>query len=532
MTLAITPILISLLSTPSILLFYFLDYHRLCSGPDPRCPDENLDGSLMNPHAVHLDISGDHKGISLRYNTLLFSVTLYIGTGFTLAIFIVSMKWLLAGFYVQPGPYTRTTFTKWRRWWLGLLQGALIFWFSRAGMWSGYTIYSIWFRLLGAKIGRYNVLPDFTLVHPEDAHLLEIGDHTVFSTSTVILDITLENGQAIKTKVKIGSYCFVGFHSRIEGTVTLEDTANVAWLTNIVGDPNKPQTLCRGRSRMAGLTMTIPRGTQKFMHAVQSGEKDMRNLRCQYCRTVGVDVFMTFTRLLGYCLALLVAYEAGVDLFKFLNDSTLKFIVCFAALLLLWTFLLVVVIKIWMVAFDFFISYDTLKYEEFIEQPVRTYGWVQRMNHQLTLYSSIVFSVFAGSGLYNVVLRLFGAKVGNNACIISLRILDHENVEIGAGAVVEDGALINGHVYSGFEVIWGLAVVGKGSSIGRGSYLHAGEKIGDNGSLGSLSKLFRRNVSLGEHWKGIPAKPPRNSSFSNHSIQTMMAEYKRNGIPA
>lgn len=316
------PLLLSLMTAPSVLLFFYLDFHRLCSGPEPSCPDKST-------KAKHLDPISNTEGISLRYSTLLYAITLYLGTGIALVGFTVAMKWLLAG-HVRPGLYRRTTFTEWRRWWLRFLHNATVFWFQRLGMWSGLSIYHLYYRALGMRIGRSNVLPNDILVHIEDAHLVEIENSCVLPSAVLKPDIDVKD-YGFKGSIRIGTFVSMGFHGRITGAVALESATNVGWFTNVSsGQTAERLTIPSGTSRMGCHRLLIPKKMHQIYTRPEAKLKanihrktfETEPIRTHIIYRLGqftVDLVLTLVRILVNVLSVLVAYEAGV------NTSSISF---------------------------------------------------------------------------------------------------------------------------------------------------------------------------------------------------------------
>jgi non-ribosomal peptide synthetase-like protein len=124
------------------------------------------------------------------------------------ALLIISVvsKWALIGRY-QPGKYPVWGLYYWR-WWLVTRIQAL----SGAGFLAGTPLMSVYYRLMGATVGKHCIL-DTSLCQAFD--LVAIGDDTSIGAQTQLLGCRVEDGMLVVGGIDIGSRCFVGIHSAI-----------------------------------------------------------------------------------------------------------------------------------------------------------------------------------------------------------------------------------------------------------------------------------------------------------------------------
>lgn len=78
----------------------------------------------------------------------------------------------------------------------------------------------LWYRLLGAKIGK-NVTINATALG--DLDLVEIGDNTVLGAGTTVLAHSVEKNKLIIKGVKIGANCDVGLKASVLPGTVMED---------------------------------------------------------------------------------------------------------------------------------------------------------------------------------------------------------------------------------------------------------------------------------------------------------------------
>ena len=75
------------------------------------------------------------------------------------------------------------------------------------------------------------------------------------------------------------------------------------------------------------------------------------------------------------------------------------------------------------------------------------------------------------------------------------------------GAVVDEGALIIGHVLQDWHFITDSVDIGNRATVGARAFVHCGNDIGDGSTLCSLSKVLVGTIPPQEVWHGTPAKP-------------------------
>lgn len=119
--------------------------------------------------------------------------------------------------------------------------------------------------------------------------------------------------------------------------------------------------------------------------------------------------------------------------------------------------------------------------------------------------------MFVGSPLYNVYLRMLGAKVGRDVVVFSSVIpVCTDLLTIGDAAVVRKDSLIPGYrARSGF-IETGRVSIGRNALVGEGTVLDIGTSIGDGGQLGHSSSLQRgQAIPPGKRYHGSPAQETR-----------------------
>lgn len=126
-----------------------------------------------------------------------------------------------------------------------------------------------------------------------------------------------------------------------------------------------------------------------------------------------------------------------------------------------------------------------------------------------TLIRTAPISLFVGSPLYNLYLRLLGARIGPGA-VIRCRLLPvcTDLISIGAGTILRTDCLALGYKAESNRIHIGPITIGNNAIVGEASVLDIDTIIGDGAQLGHASSLQSgQNIPNGEHYHGSPAQP-------------------------
>ena len=117
-------------------------------------------------------------------------------------------------------------------------------------------------------------------------------------------------------------------------------------------------------------------------------------------------------------------------------------------------------------------------------------------------------NVFVGTPLYNLYLRLLGARVGRHAVIASSATpVAADLFSVGDHAVIAKRAMMTGYHVAGNRLHFGAIRIGAYAYVGETSVLDIGASIGDFGQLGHASTLQSgQSVPEGKRYHGAPAE--------------------------
>lgn len=130
----------------------------------------------------------------------------------------VALKWLLIG-RLKPGRYPLWGLTYYR-WWLvdRFIEAAPSYLFN------GSSLYTLWLRALGARIGREVLIGSMTLRAPD---LLAIDDEVCIGNATNFENARVERGELVLGQITIGRNAYVGSYAVLEGNTSLAPWAHL-----------------------------------------------------------------------------------------------------------------------------------------------------------------------------------------------------------------------------------------------------------------------------------------------------------------
>lgn len=369
----------------------------------------------------------------------------------------VVLKWAVIGRY-RPGQYPLWGWYYLRFWLVRRFQVL-----AMPGVLSGTPLLSIYYRLLGAKIGKGCTIDT---AHCAVFDLLSIGEDTSIGSETQLLGYRVEDGFLRIGSVDIGSRCFVGIHSVLGLDVRIGDGARLDDLSLL---PDKgaisPGEMARGSPARPGV-VGVPEPS-----ALPSS-----------VRRRALFGILHLLALYGLGLALLPSAMPGAALLWLVHRSASPV----PALLMAPAAGVVSMASfcIWVAFIKRLLLYRVRPGVYRIDSGLYLRKWASDLLMKLSLsvarplYTTIYLPAW---------LRLLGAKVGRRAEISTVSQISPELTEIGPQSFFADGSIIGGRrSYRGvIELSWNR--IGRRSFVGNGAILPVGKSLGDGCLLGCLS---------------------------------------------
>lgn len=124
-------------------------------------------------------------------------------------------------------------------------------------------------------------------------------------------------------------------------------------------------------------------------------------------------------------------------------------------------------------------------------------------NHMVRIFAG---TLFRGSPLWTLHLRLSGARLGTSVYINSLSLNDYNLLEFGDGVVIGADVHLSGHTVEAGIVKTAGARLGSGTTVGVGTIVEIGVETGPNCQIGALSFVPKHiRLSGNAVYAGIPA---------------------------
>ncbi|TMQ93098.1 amino acid adenylation domain-containing protein [Actinomadura soli] len=125
-----------------------------------------------------------------------------------------------------------------------------------------------------------------------------------------------------------------------------------------------------------------------------------------------------------------------------------------------------------------------------------------------TLIRSSPMALLAGSPVYNLYLRLLGARIGRGAVIFSRTAVCTDLLTVGAGTIIRERCAMSGYRADAGVIRTGAVTLGDRVFVGENTVLDIDTAMGDDTQLGHASSLHGgQAVPAGERWHGCPARP-------------------------
>jgi acetyltransferase-like isoleucine patch superfamily enzyme len=132
--------------------------------------------------------------------------------------------------------------------------------------------------------------------------------------------------------------------------------------------------------------------------------------------------------------------------------------------------------------------------------------WVRYM---VAIHLVRVFAgtIFRGSPIWTMYLRLNGALIGRRAYVNTTFVSDHNLLEFGDDVVIGGEAHVSGHTVEGGVVKTASVRLGRNVTIGLNSIVDIDIEIGDDCQVGALTLVPKHSrLESGAVYAGIPAK--------------------------
>ncbi|MFZ6725734.1 Pls/PosA family non-ribosomal peptide synthetase [Undibacterium sp. MH2W] len=424
-----------------------------------------------------------------NYRAILLSVATFLLL--TLAEFGIAIggKWLIAG-RLQPGRYPLWGFTYFR-WWLSdrLLEAAPTY------MLSGSSLYPLWLRALGAKVGKDVTIGSITLRAPD---MLTIADGVSIGSAVNLENARVQHGELILGTITLQENAYVGSYSVLEGNVVLEASAHLDGQSALADGKTVPAGRIWKGSPAKDVSAFDPHCLPPRPH--------LSRLR-SICETV---FFIFGTLLIGslffvpvFPSFVIIDWFDNADTFPWLQSSSIPFqlgkyfILAFPA-----TAILIICTALLSAGIRWFIL-PRLK-PGLYQVHGNTYcqKWLvnQIQESSLHVLHGIYATVYAPFWY-----RLLGAKVGKGAEISTALGVVPDMLTLGDETFIADAVLLGDEEIDAGWMQMQPTVISRRSFVGNGAYIPDGTILPENVLIGVHSCApSNAQIHAGDTWLGSP----------------------------
>ena len=389
----------------------------------------------------------------------------------------IAVKWTVIGRF-KPGRYPLWG-SYYLRWWI-VDRFQSISW---SGMFIGTPLMSLYYRAMGARVGR-----NCTISTPYCSafDLVRIGEGTSIGADTHILGYRVEDGHLILGHVKVGDDCFVGVHCNLGLNVEMEnqsflddmsmlaDGAVIARGQSYRGSPAAPGNV-RSPTAEAGREIWWRRALFGVLH-------------------LGLIYVMGYLLLLGMLPSLtLVSY----GFLKFAAGAAVGAAFLAVPLSCVWWLAIVVAVK-WLAIGRIRPGTYRLTSTTYLRL------WFLRylLDNTRHLLNPIYATMFTPR-----LLRLLGAKIGRNVEVSTVMHVVPDLVEMEDGSFLADACMVGGpRIHRGWAEL-APNKIGSRSFVGNSAFAPSGVELGNNSLVGVLSAPPSNHTRTpdGTRWLGSPS---------------------------
>ncbi|ELQ17605.1 amino acid adenylation [Pseudomonas fluorescens BRIP34879] len=409
----------------------------------------------------------------------------------TLVQFVLAIagKWLIAG-RLKPGVYPLWGLTYFR-WWAAsrMIESAPVY------LLSGSSLYSVWLRALGARVGREVNIGSVGVRVPD---LLHIGHEVSIGNGVSLENARVERGQLHLGQVTLDDNACLGSYTILEGNTVLGRSAHLQGQSALADGASVPAERIWSGSPAVDIGAFDPASLPP-RPVVGRGQLLLENLFYGFgilliATLFFIPVFPTFFLIDWFdeqqILPWLQAQNVGVQLLRYFALALP------AAAVLIVAMVLISAALRWAVL-------PRLKPGNYpVHSRVYCSKWL--VSHIQEASLNVL------SGLYATVYaplwyRLLGAKVGRDAEISTAQGVIPDMLTLGDETFIADAVMLGDEQVDGGWMRIQPTVVSHRSFVGNGSYIPDGTTLPENVLIGVHSRApLNADIASGDTWLGSP----------------------------
>lgn len=374
----------------------------------------------------------------------------------------IALKWIVIGRY-RAGEHPLWGGYYLRFWFVNTIQSAIPVHYL-----AGTPLLNIYFRLMGARIGRnvHLASPNFACYD-----LLDIGDDTSVGVDATAPGYHVEDGRLVIGTVRIGQGCFLGTRAVMRENSSLADGSALEDLSLLPAGqtiPDGERWLGSPAKRSAGHR---PAGAGESTKAGQCPALRRFGFACLHA--LGVAVFPA---------CILAAILPGVVLMNHFNYEDDYYSYLLLAPLVAFSYVILLALEI--AAFKWLLL-GRVKPGRY---PVHSLFYVRKwfVDHLMDLSLDFLGPLYASVYL-EPWFKLLGAKLGRQAEISTAGAISPDLLDIGDESFLADSVTLGAARVEGGFITLAHCRVGRRAFVGNSAMLPPGSGVADNALVGCLS---------------------------------------------
>jgi non-ribosomal peptide synthetase-like protein len=397
----------------------------------------------------------------------------------------IAVKWIVIGRY-KPGGYPLWGSYYFRWWFVTTIEAAV-----PIGYMTGTPLLNIYFRLMGAKIGRNVHLGSDSFAIYD---LVSIGDDSSVNADSNLLGYTVEDGCLKIGKIEIGKRCFVGTRAAVRENTVMEDDAALENLSLLSGGATIPK---------GEVWEGAPAARKETLRAEKGSRSDKSVAPVSNPRNRFIYGVLHGLGLLIFPVLVVAALFPGIVTMNELNylDPYYWYLLLAPAVAI--SFIVFLCLEIAAIKWLLLGKVKAGRYPIASWYYLRKWFVDQTMDLSLDILGPLYASVYLTPWY-----KLLGAKLGRGAEVSTASFISPDLLSIGDESFIADSVSLGAsRIRDGFLTI-GRNQIGKRSFIGNSAMLPPETVIGDDVLIGCLSAppanpadALRRDTA----WMGSPA---------------------------
>ncbi|WP_211474242.1 Pls/PosA family non-ribosomal peptide synthetase [Collimonas humicola] len=356
------------------------------------------------------------------------------------------------------------------------------------------TVYApLWYRLLGAKIGRHAEISTALGVVPD---MLTLGDDTFIADAVLLGDEQIDGGWITMKPTVISRRSFVGNGAYVpDGTILPENV--LIGVHSRVPDNNRMQP---GDTWLGSPPINLPAREET------SGFPEHLTFRPSRRRRLGRALVEGFRIVSPHAIVIAVGYTVVLNLMPLAGagqwGEVISLLTSAGLLYGIGTFIFIAALK-WLLLG---------RYKKRSVPMWTPFVWLSE--GVTNLYEGIAIPNFMnylrGTPWLPLAFNLLGCRIGRGVYMNTTDITEFDCVSIGDYSELNAQACPQTHLFEDRVMKIDQVNIGSRVYMGPRSFVLYGATVGDNAKLGALTLVMKGEaIPPGSNWRGCPAAPAR-----------------------